>query len=189
MLIKKHLLFYAILLFSYRKYLTSKKEKEKNKKEDNYEKRDKNTNNSCRNISTKYYAEPQRAFEKEYTPSAVTEPIEIKNDIYLYDIDENNAIYFAMTKSGDLLASDMHKKNGKYFSLGNYALYDLNDLTETFSTGAKEQKLYGNNGKFTTTCKWKVTIDENSEENNERIKIYDYKIEGVEYHLYLIILK
>ena len=129
-------------------------------------------------FSTKYYAEPQRAFEKEYTPSAVTEPIEIKN-----------AIYFAMTKSGDLLASDMHKKNGKYFSLGNYALYDLNDLTETFSTGAKEQKLYGNNGKFTTTCKWKVTIDENSDENNERIKIYDYKIEGVEYHLYLIILK
>lgn len=140
-------------------------------------------------FSTKYYAEPQRAFEKEYTPSAVTEPIEIKNDIYLYDIDENNAIYFAMTKSGDLLASDMHKKNGKYFSLGNYALYDLNDLTETFSTGAKEQKLYGNNGKFTTTCKWKLTIDENSEENNERIKIYNYKIEGVEYHLYLIILK
>ena len=41
-------------------------------------------------FSTKYYAEPQRAFEKEYTPSAVTEPIEIKNDIYLYDIDENN---------------------------------------------------------------------------------------------------
>lgn len=140
-------------------------------------------------FSTKYYVEPQRAFEKEYTPSAVTEQIEIKNDIYLYDIDENNAIYFAMTKSGDLLASDMHKKNGKYFSLGNYALYDLNDLTETFSTGAKEQKLYGNNGKFTTTCKWKLTIDENSEENNERIKIYDYKIEGVEYHLYLIILK
>lgn len=33
-------------------------------------------------FSTKYYAEPQRAFEKEYTPSAVTEPIEIKNDIY-----------------------------------------------------------------------------------------------------------
>lgn len=32
-------------------------------------------------------------------------------------------------------------------------------------------------------------IDENSDENNERIKIYDYKIEGVEYHLYLIILK
>lgn len=140
-------------------------------------------------FSTKYYAEPRRAFEKEYTSSAVTEPIEIKNDIYLYDIDENNAIYFAITKSGDLLANDMHKKNGKYFSLGNYALYDLNDLTETFSTVAKEQKLYGNNGKFTTTCKWKLTIDENSEENNERIKIYDYKIEGVEYHLYLIILK
>lgn len=140
-------------------------------------------------FSTKYYAELRRAFEKEYTSSAVTEPIEIKNDIYLYDIDENNAIYFAITKSGDLLASDMHKKNGKYFSLGNYALYDLNDLTETFSTGAKEQKLYGNNGKFTTTCKWKLTIDENSDENNERIKIYDYKIEGVEYHLYLIILK
>ncbi len=140
-------------------------------------------------FSTKYYAEPQRAFEKEYTPSAVTEPIEIKNDIYLYDIDENNAIYFAITKSGDLLANDMHKKNGKYFSLGNYALYDLNGLTETFSTAAKEQKLYGNNGKFTTTCKWKLTIDENSDENNERIKIYDYKIEGVKYHLYLIILK
>lgn len=140
-------------------------------------------------FSTKYYAEPRRAFEKEYTSSAVTEPIEIKNDIYLYDIDENNAIYFAITKSGDLLANDMHKKNGKYFSLGNYALYDLNDLTETFSTAAKEQKLYGNNGKFTTTCKWKLTIDENSDENNERIKIYDYKIEGVEYHLYLIILK
>lgn len=34
-------------------------------------------------FSTKYYAEPRRAFEKEYTSSAVTEPIEIKNDIYL----------------------------------------------------------------------------------------------------------
>ena len=43
-------------------------------------------------FSTKYYAEPQRAFEKEYTPSAVTEPIEIKNDIYLYDIDEKATI-------------------------------------------------------------------------------------------------
>ena len=91
------MLFYAILLFTYRKYLTSKKVKEKNKKGIKtliivavifvvaivafFVNGISIYTQSCV-FSTKYYAEPRRAFEKEYTSSAVTEPIEIKNDIY-----------------------------------------------------------------------------------------------------------
>ena len=44
-------------------------------------------------FSTKYYSDPKKAFEKEYTPSAVEENIEIIKDLDLYDLDDNNTSY------------------------------------------------------------------------------------------------
>lgn len=61
-------------------------------------------------FSTKYYSDPKRAFEKEYTPSAVEENIEIIKDLDLYDLDDNNTLYFGITKNNDLIACTMHKK-------------------------------------------------------------------------------
>lgn len=61
-------------------------------------------------FSTKYYSDPKEVFEKEYTPSAVEENIEIIKDLDLYDLDDNNTLYFGITKNNDLIACTMHKK-------------------------------------------------------------------------------
>ena len=72
-------------------------------------------------FSTKYYSDPKEAFEKEYTPSAVEENIEIIKDLDLYDLDDNNTLYFGITKNND-----------KYFYSGFYELFDLNKYKEGF---------------------------------------------------------
>ena len=74
----------------------------------------------------------KEAFEKEYTPSAVEENIEIIKDLDLYDLDDNNTLYFGITKNNDLIACTMHKKNDKYFYSGFYELFDLNKYKEGF---------------------------------------------------------
>lgn len=55
--------------------------------------------------------------------------IEITTDIYSYDINDNNTLYFGLTNNNDLISAQMYKKNNKYFYIGDYELFDLNILT------------------------------------------------------------
>ena len=64
-------------------------------------------------FSTKYYSDPKRAFEKEYTPSAVEENIEIIKDLDLYDLDDNNTLYFGITKKNNMNLTNSPKSESK----------------------------------------------------------------------------
>lgn len=138
-------------------------------------------------FSTKYYSDPKRAFEKEYTPSAMEESIEIIKDLDLYDLDDNNTLYFGITKNSDLIACTMHKKNDKYFYSGFYELYDLNKYKEGFSSIDHMSYLFNESGKKISTCKWILTSDINEidESNYYKLKTLDFNNEKVQ--LYLLI--
>ena len=138
-------------------------------------------------FSTKYYSDPKRAFEKEYTPSAVEENIEIIKDLNLYDLDDNNTLYFGITKNNDLIACTMHKKNNKYFYSGFYELYDLSKYKEGFSSIDYTSNLFNESGKKFSTYKWALTsdIDEIDGSNCYKLKTLDFDNEKIQ--LYLLI--
>lgn len=137
-------------------------------------------------FSTKYYSDPKRAFEKEYTPSAVEENIEIIKDLDLYDLDDNNTLYFGITKNNDLIACTMHKKNDKYFYSGFYELYDLNKYKEGFSSIDHISNLFNESGKKFSRCKWVLTSDINEIDGSNYYKLKTLDFDNEKIQLYLL---
>ena len=138
-------------------------------------------------FSTKYYSDPKRAFEKEYTPSAVEENIEIIKDLNLYDLDDNNTLYFCITKNNNLIACTMHKKSDKYFYSGFYELYGLNKYKEGFSSIDHTTNLFDKSGEKFSICKWVLISDINEIDVSNYYKLKTLNFDNEKIQLYLLI--
>ena len=138
-------------------------------------------------FSTKYYSDPKRAFEKEYTPSAVEENIEIIKDLDLYDLDDNNTLYFCITKNNNLIACTMHKKSDKYFYSGFYELYGLNKYKEGFSSIDHTTNLFDKSGEKFSICKWVLISDINEIDVSNYYKLKTLNFDNEKIQLYLLI--
>ncbi len=138
-------------------------------------------------FSTKYYSDPKKAFEKEYTPSAVEENIEIIKDLDLYDLDDNNTLYFCITKNNNLIACTMHKKSDKYFYSGFYELYGLNKYKEGFSSIDHTTNLFDKSGEKFSICKWVLISDINEIDVSNYYKLKTLNFDNEKIQLYLLI--
>lgn len=138
-------------------------------------------------FSTKYYSDPRIAFEKEYTPSAFEENIEITQNLELYDIDEYNTLFFGVTKANDLIVCTMHKKNNKYYFAGYYVVYDLTEFKGNYTSTDHTTSLFNKNGKKTSNYKWLITSDSNEIDGSNYYKLNTIDINYSNIQLYLII--
>ena len=134
-------------------------------------------------FNTKYYDSPKIAFEQH-------EDLHILEDIGIAELDSHNVMYFAKTKSGDILAAQMKRKNGGYFFIGDYSLssdfsFESHLPTDSYFT---KNCMYKENGLF--KCSFEYFITKESVEPNIEgytVKKFDIDTDETLYFVYRII--
>lgn len=132
-------------------------------------------------FSTRYYKTPRKAFEKE------DNTIVIQEDICLYDFNENNSFYVALTEDSELIICKMFCKNKRYFYTGDYVVYNLDNTNLSLNDNYNESIIFNKKGLFEEKIFWKLLILEERMVDNESSLIYNYQIDNKYYYVYFSI--
>ncbi len=100
-------------------------------------------------FSTRYYKTPRVAFEKENSS------IVIQEDLNIYNFDEYNSFYMALTENNELLICKMFCKNKKFFYTGDYVIYDINKLLSYSIDDYNENVIFNKKGFYEKEIFWK----------------------------------
>ncbi len=132
-------------------------------------------------FTTRFFKTPEKAFYSENSS------ISIKNDLYLYVINEYNMLYFAETEDEQLLVAKMYTKKGKFVFTGDYVIYDLDDPIGVNSNSYNSDIIFNKKGKKDKVINWKLLICENVNNDENLELLFNYKKENNEYFFYIVL--
>ncbi|MBR5409154.1 MAG: hypothetical protein IK104_00650 [Clostridia bacterium] len=107
-------------------------------------------------ITLKSYSTPADAFYAQISSDAVP----VSKDLGTVKIDDDNAVYVALTEDGNVLAAQMWVRNDRYFYPGAFQLVPADSLKNGEAPEPIESYTYGSGGKCTGALTFTLSLSE-----------------------------